>query len=562
MLKRILDFFRGQKTTPSPTPPSPAQTPENPPPPPTNRRRRRPYNRSRNRVEANPPPAQVSTEMDGVAQSAPDSPADAAAPVDGEAVRTTAPRRRRSRSRSTFTPVADATASETAVADSATVQPEVWDVASFDVPPQEGQTRFHDLNLPDPLLHAIAELQFNYCTPIQAGILPHTLQQHDALGRAQTGTGKTAAFLITVFTRLLTQPAVKERRHGTPRALVLAPTRELVIQISKDATALAKHTALRVLGVYGGMDYNKQQRLLKETYIDLIIATPGRLLDFHGKHDLHLSQVEVLVIDEADRMLDMGFIPDVRQIVRSTPPKTHRQTLLFSATLSSEVKALAANWTRDPVEVEIEPENKAAQNVEQKVYIMTREQKITLLVNLIQQQNLQRVMVFSNWRDEARRVADMLKAHGIEAALLSGDVPQAKRVKTLEQFRTGEIVALVATDVAGRGIHVEGVSHVINYSLPQDPEDYVHRIGRTGRAGESGTAVSFADEEDSFQLPAIQEYLGKALPCEHPEEALLQPLPSVQGGMSLAPRRRGPSSGVRGLRRPRRDRAAPPPRDP
>jgi ATP-dependent RNA helicase RhlB len=400
-----------------------------------------------------------------------------------------------------------------------------WDPASFVVPSIEGKTRFHDLQLPDPLMHAIADLGFQYCTPIQAEILPSTLVGKDATGRAQTGTGKTAAFLITVLSRMLARPTSGKRKTGTPRVLVLGPTRELVMQISEEARALAKYSNFSIISVFGGMDYEKQRRQLHRQRAEIVVATPGRLLDFKRHKDVDLSQVEVMIIDEADRMLDMGFIPDVRKIIYSTPHKSKRQTLLFSATLTPEVTRLAEQWTRNPVTVEIEPEQVAVDSVEQLVYIVTGEEKHALLYNIITGKKLERVIVFCNRKDETRRLAELLARYKINCAILSGDVRQHKRVRTLENFKAGKIRVLVATDVAGRGLHIEGMDHVINYTLPRDPEDYVHRIGRTGRAGAAGTSISFADEEDSFFIPAIEALLGNELPCIHPQEEWLTPLP-------------------------------------
>jgi ATP-dependent RNA helicase RhlB len=400
-----------------------------------------------------------------------------------------------------------------------------WDPSSFKVAPAEGRVRFHDLDLPDPLMHAIADLGFEYCTPIQAEILPSTLTGRDAAGRAQTGTGKTAAFLITVLTRMLRSPLTTKPRKGAARVLVLGPTRELVMQIAEEAKQLAKYTDMTVNAVFGGMDYDKQRRQLAQARTDIIVATPGRLLDFKRQGDLHLDQVETLIIDEADRMLDMGFVPDVRRIIQGTPQKGKRQTLLFSATLTPEVTRLAAQWTTDPVTVEIEPSQVAVDTVEQLVYIVTRGEKFALLYNIITRQNLERVIVFCNRKDETRRLADLFVRYNIDCAVLSGDIRQSTRVRTLNDFKAGKIRMLVATDVAGRGIHIEGMAHVINYTLPRDPEDYVHRIGRTGRAGAAGTSISFADEEDSFVIPAIENLIGNPLPCLQPEEDWLVPPP-------------------------------------
>lgn len=352
--------------------------------------------------------------------------------------------------------------------------------------------------------------------------MPHTLQGHDAIGKAQTGTGKTAAFLITIFNDLLENPPQSERFLGEPRALVIAPTRELVMQIAADAEELAKYTGLNVATLIGGMDYQKQLNRLNNHVVDLVVATPGRLLDFMGRRDLYLDHIEILVLDEADRMLDMGFIPQVKRIVRATPHKDNRQTLLFSATFTQDIINLSNQWTFEPVTVEIEPESVAADAVDQKVYLVSSEQRYRVLTNLLRSEAAVSVIIFANRRDQVRRLHERLRKSGVAAGILSGEVAQAKRTKTLEQFKRGDIKVLVATDVAGRGIHVDGVSHVVNYNLPEDPEDYVHRIGRTGRAGATGVSISFASEDDAFLLPDLEALLGSRLECTHPPEDLLR----------------------------------------
>ena len=414
-----------------------------------------------------------------------------------------------------------------------------WDVSQFKVPLAEGKTRFHDLGLSDLLLHAISDLGFEYCTPIQAELLPSSLSGKDAGGRAQTGTGKTAAFLITVITRMLNKPIQDKRKPGMPRVLVLAPTRELVVQISEEARHLSKYTDLNTISVFGGMDYEKQRKQLSSDAVDIVVATPGRLLDFQRRRDISLKKIEMLIIDEADRMLDMGFIPDVKKIIYSTPAKDKRQTLLFSATLSGEITRLASQWTHNSVTVEIEPEQIAVETVDQVVYIVTTEDKFALLFNIIHRQNLKRALIFCNRRDEVRGLAKMLTRHGINCSTLSGDIPQKKRIRRLEAFKTGNIRVLVATDVAGRGIHIEGMDHVINFMLPHDPEDYVHRIGRTGRAGATGTSVSFADEKDAFYIPAIEVFIEQKLNCIEPkEEWLTLPEPMLTRKKRRSHRRR------------------------
>lgn len=406
------------------------------------------------------------------------------------------------------------------------VSHEPWDASVYKVPIVDGKTRFHDFNLPNEILHAIYDLNFQYCTQVQAETLPKSLAGEDISAQAQTGTGKTAAFLITIFSHILRNP-LKEQKKGAPRALILAPTRELVMQIEKDARALGKYTQCSILSLVGGVDYHKQMQNLKHETVDIIVATPGRLIDFKKQKLVDLGRVEILVIDEADRMLDMGFIPAVRSIVLSTPQKSHRQTMFFTATMNSEVKRLAELWTRQAIEVSIMPEEIAVSSVEQITYITTKQEKFTLFYNLLMQKHLERVLVFVNRRDDARELKDKLETYGITCSLLSGDVDQRQRIKRLENFRNGRTRVLVATDVASRGIHVEGISHVINYNLPQDTEEYVHRIGRTGRAGATGVSISFADEEDSYEIPKLEEYMKKKMECIYPEEALLAPIPEV-----------------------------------
>ncbi|MFK7159904.1 DEAD/DEAH box helicase [Marinospirillum sp. MEB164] len=397
-----------------------------------------------------------------------------------------------------------------------------WSLAAFPVEPAAGQVRFHDFNLPLPLMKSLADQGFSYCTPIQAQSLLYTLHGVDLIGKAQTGTGKTAAFLLSILTYLLEEPRPEGQRIGAPRALILAPTRELVMQICKDAEVLMRYTPFKLLSVVGGMDYVKQRDQLRGELIDLLVATPGRLIDFHGKKDVDLRHVEILVLDEADRMLDMGFIPDVKRIIRATPPKQERQTLLFSATFTPDILNLSAQWTENPYKVEIETQVQTNENITQHAFLVTDQEKPQLLLSIIQKWNLNKVIVFSNRRDTTRDVYEALKKRGINTAMLSGEVDQKKRIATLEGFREGRIEVLIATDVAGRGIHIDDISHVINYNLPEDAEDYVHRIGRTGRAGAQGVSISFIGEEDAFALPAIEAYTQQKLECVHPPAELMQ----------------------------------------
>lgn len=397
-----------------------------------------------------------------------------------------------------------------------------WSIDQFPVEPQEGKSRFHDFDLPVELMHAVADLGFEYCSPIQAQILPHTLHGIDAIGKAQTGTGKTAAFLMTVITHMLEHPVEDERYLGEPRATIIAPTRELAMQIAEDAELLTKYCDLNVALLIGGMDYDRQLRTLHSRVVDILVATPGRLMDFVERNEVQLHLVETLVIDEADRMLDMGFIPQVRRIVRQTPPRTHRQTLLFSATFTPAILDLIERWTDKPVTIEIEPERVATDSVEQFIYLMSEDQKFRVLANILKSDVVESAIVFANRRDQVRRLHEQLSKRGIDCGILSGEVAQQKRTKTLQRFKDRDLRVLVATDVAGRGIHVDGISHVINFNLPEDPEDYVHRIGRTGRAGAKGTSISLACESDSFMLPDIEELLGYTLNYEQAPAHLLE----------------------------------------
>ena len=397
---------------------------------------------------------------------------------------------------------------------------------------------FARLELPEELEDAILDLGFSSATPVQNEVLPHSLDGRDIIAQAQTGTGKTAAFLISILAYELENPTLEERDPGTPYALIIAPTRELVMQIKADADALTKYTDIEVVCLVGGIDYERQKKQLRDP-VDVVVATPGRLLDFARSGTVDLSQVEIMVIDEADRMLNMGFIPDVKSIVARTPKKQSRQTQLFSATYSEDIKRLAASWTLDPVRVEIEPEQVAVDTVEQKVFLTSEDEKYKVLYNIIHHYHIDRVLVFVNRRDESRELEYKLDRHGFKTGLLAGDVPQKKRIRTLEKFKSGEVDVLVATDVAGRGLHIDDISHVINYNLPEDPEDYVHRIGRTGRAGSEGMSITLACESDAFMLPNIEALLGSSLPCENPPEELTADIPELPPG-SPPPRRQRP----------------------
>ncbi|MDI9245708.1 DEAD/DEAH box helicase [Marinobacter sp. CHS3-4] len=391
--------------------------------------------------------------------------------------------------------------------------------------PEAGKTRFKDLNLDQRVLDAITDIGFQYCTPIQAETLPYTLACQDLIGQAQTGTGKTAAFLITAIQSMLETPIPEQERFASePRVLALAPTRELAMQIAKDAEELCGYTGHNVVTVVGGMNYDKQRDQLQNEIVDILVATPGRLIDFLGSQDVFLDQLDILILDEADRMLDMGFIPDVKRIIRKCTPKDDRQTLLFSATFNQDVLNLASMWTRNAEFVEIEPEQKTAERVQQTVYLVGEEEKLPVLVNYLKKPEVDKAIVFANRRDQCRDLDEDLRNQGVKVALMSGEIAQNKRLKTLDQFKKGSIQVLVATDVAGRGIHVDGVTHVFNYNLPDNAEDYVHRIGRTGRAGQTGVSVSFASEDDAFSLPSIESYISQKLSTAVPDEALMADL--------------------------------------
>ena len=403
-----------------------------------------------------------------------------------------------------------------------------WDPATFVVEPIEGKKRFHDFDLPSEVMHGIADLGFKYCTEIQALSLEQALAGKNIAGKAQTGSGKTAAFLVAILTRYLRTPENRATKGGNPRALVIAPTRELVIQICKDADAIGKYTGLRSLAIYGGMDYDRQKKEVLSAPVDLLVATPGRLLDFVKSHVINLSNVDTLVIDEADRMLDMGFIPDVRRIMSNLPPKDKRTTMLYSATLNDTVMRLALNWMQEPYKAEVESETNATDTVKQVVYVIRADDKFTVLFNHIALHPEARTLVFCNRKSTTEDVYESLKVRGISVEMLSGDVNQNKRLKVLDQFRDGDVKIVVATDVAGRGIDIKGLEYVINFDFPYEAEDYVHRIGRTGRAGSTGIAISFADEYESCQIPDSEAYINETLKCTviGPDDPLLKPIPA------------------------------------
>ncbi len=375
--------------------------------------------------------------------------------------------------------------------------------------------KFDDFNLEDALKRGIADSGFSFCTPIQASALPIALEGRDVAGQAQTGTGKTIAFLLACCNYLLTTPVPgnkqENKKPSAPRALILAPTRELAIQICKDAETLAQHTGLALGLIYGGTGYEEQKQVLAKG-VDILIGTPGRLIDFYRQDLFSLKFIQVAVLDEADRMFDLGFIKDIRFLLRRMPKPENRLNMLFSATLSFRVMELAYEHMNDPEEIKINADVRIANQIEEYSYYPSDDEKPRLLVNLLNRDNPERILVFINTRHGVEQVANLLAANNISAAALSGDVQQYKREKLLEGFKTGKYKVLVATDVAARGLHIPEVSHVYNYDLPQDADDYVHRIGRTARAGNSGKAISFLCEKYSWSILDIESYIGHSIP--------------------------------------------------
>ncbi|WP_300493601.1 ATP-dependent RNA helicase RhlB [uncultured Methylophaga sp.] len=404
-------------------------------------------------------------------------------------------------------------------------------------------TAFSSLPLHPLLQKGLQQAGFEFCTPIQAQSLPLLLANHDVAGQAQTGTGKTIAFLLATFQRLLTNQDAQKPASKQPRALILAPTRELAIQIVKDAELLNSHAGLRIVIAHGGKDYQRQRDAIDEG-CDVLIGTPGRLLDFHKQRVFNLNNIEAVVLDEADRMFDLGFIKDVRFFLRRLPSPEKRLGMLFSATLSYKVTELAYEHMNNPEKVQVEPEKMMGDRIEEWVYYPSNEEKIPLLLALIKRIQPIRSIVFVNTKQVAERVWGFLEGNGYKAALLSGDVPQKKRESLLKHFQDGEFPYLVATDVAARGLHIPEVSHVFNFDLPQDAEDYVHRTGRTARAGASGIAISLACEEYAFSLPDIEQYIKHKLPvAQSTDEQLETPQPRIRAERNPPPRHKNKARG-------------------
>ncbi len=376
---------------------------------------------------------------------------------------------------------------------------------------------FSELDLPFEVKQGIDYAGFTICTPVQEAVIPRAVRGEDVAAQAQTGTGKTAAFLISLFSRMVRNPAMD--LGNSPQALIVAPTRELADQIYHEALRLGKFTGFRLLAVYGGIDYQKQMDELKKC-VDVLIGTPGRLIDYLKQNVYSLKKTRYLIIDEADRMFDMGFIDDLRYLIRKMPPYTKRQSMLFSATLSYRVMELAYEHMNLPEKISITPEKIMVEQVEQVLYHVGKHEKISLLLGILGKESPSRALVFVNTRRAADMVVERLNRNGWKAQAITGDIMQKKRLRLLADFKEGRLPILVATDVASRGIHVEAVSHVVNFDLPQDPEDYVHRIGRTGRAGATGRAISLADEEYVFSLEDIEKYIGQKIPVEWADDSM------------------------------------------
>lgn len=387
------------------------------------------------------------------------------------------------------------------------------EVAEGPAVPSPRAGSFADFDLSEPVRRGIEDAGFLHPTPIQEVALPISLQGGDMAGQAQTGTGKTAAFLITVFERLL---GMGKRKLGVPAALIIAPTRELVVQIYQDAQVLGGHTGLKTVAIFGGLDYQGQASQLREG-VDIVVATPGRLIDYMKQRAFLPGRIKILVVDEADRMFDLGFIKDLRYILRRLPPYDQRQSMLFSATLSPAVLELTYQYMNAPKEIYVSPEEVTVESVEQSVYHVARSEKLCLLLGLLAREPWERVLIFVNTKVGVEWLSAKLRGNGYAAQALTGDLDQRRRLRLLDQFKSGELKILVASDVASRGLHVEDISHVINYDLPQDREDYVHRIGRTARAGRPGRAISLACENYVYSLEAIEEYLGKKIPVVWPD---------------------------------------------
>lgn len=423
------------------------------------------------------------------------------------------------------------------------------------------EQKFADFGLHPQVVEGLEKKGFEYCTPIQALALPVLLTGQDIAGQAQTGTGKTLAFLTATFHHLLTTPEIEGRQPTQPRAIIMAPTRELAIQIYNDAEPLIASTGIKAALAYGGESYDKQLAKLQDG-VDVLIGTTGRIIDFYKQRVFNLNNIQAVVLDEADRMFDLGFIKDIRFLFRRMPEPKDRLNMLFSATLSYRVQELAFEHMHNPEHVVVEPTQKTGHRIKEELFYPSNEHKMALLQTLLEEEWPDRAIVFANTKHRCEQIWGHLAADGHRVGLLNGDVPQKKRERILEQFTKGELDVLVATDVAARGLHIPQVTHVFNYDLPDDCEDYVHRIGRTGRAGASGHSISFACEEYAINLPGIEEYIEHAIPTsEYDPSALLTDLPKALT-MRSSQQRRTNTGGQRnnGNRKSQRRPRAPRPR--
>ena len=411
--------------------------------------------------------------------------------------------------------------------------------------PPEDPTRFAAYDLPPEVQAGIADAGYTECTPVQSKVLPLALQGRDVAAQSQTGTGKTAAFLITIFSRLLRRGPVDGPK---PRALIIAPTRELAVQIESEARNMGAHTGLSAVAIFGGVDYEKQRQALR-LGADLVVGTPGRLIDFLKQGAWHTEGVEMLVIDEADRMFDMGFVQDLRYILGRLPHRDRRQTMLFSATLNYSVTEVTYEFMNIPAEIRATPERMTAERAEEVLHHVSRDEKPGLLLGIMEREKPERTMIFTNTKAEAEKVAKLLEHHGVRARGITGNLEQARRLKLMEEFKSGDLPVMVATDVASRGLHIDAVSLVINWDLPQDPEDYVHRIGRTARAGAAGKAISLADESGALNLEAIEKLIGYKIPVVwHDQEHLAEVRPGWREAAARERRERERDLEARGIR--------------
>ena len=412
-------------------------------------------------------------------------------------------------------------------------------------------THFSDLPINPKVIDALKAANFSHCTPIQALSLPPLLDGLDIAGQAQTGTGKTIAFLVATFHYLLSKADNDETSKSKgPRAIIMAPTRELAVQIYNDAELLSKHTGISLGLIYGGEGYQSQREVLEEG-VDIIIGTTGRILDYYKQNVFSLNNIQVAVLDEADRMFDLGFIKDIRFLFRRMPPAEQRLSMLFSATLSYRVQELAYEHMNNPTHVQVEPQQKTASRVQEELFYPSDDDKMLLLLTLLEEEWPDKAIVFANTKSGCERVTDWLAADGHRVGMLSGDVPQKKRLGILEDFTKGVLDILVATDVAARGLHIDLVTHVFNFDLPDDAEDYVHRIGRTGRAGQSGHAISFACEKYALNLPDIEKYIQHPIPVtDYDKSALLDDVKPPRQRRRRTPNNRNTQRRGRGRGKP------------